>query len=222
MTAADRDVIPSFDALSSSISLYRSNEAHLEANRDDPSLIVLCSWGWAKRRYIAKYTEEYRQLFPCSDILLVESAKSDFIWRPRWMQRARLATAAEVINSTLNTSNNSHSDKSRPSILWIAMSDGGCNSIVNLTMLLQRQLPIRVSRAVDSSIHTPWLTAFKGPRDRLSSEPPKLWTSSCRIHRELQTPQYHPPHACLNCCAHVAAHAGIFRSPRQSKSVQRQ
>lgn len=154
-------VLPGFESLNVNTSIHRSPHMRDSSAHDDPKLIVLCSWGWALRKYISKYTDGYQKQCPRSDILLVESEKADFVWRSRAAQRRRLGPAVEVIKATLKQHDLEDTAMSLPPILLVAMSDGGCNSTINLALLLQQALrieamPIR-ALVLDSCPNTPHL-----------------------------------------------------------------
>lgn len=167
MSGKENNLPDGFAVLAAGASVYHSARDPPRRDSDEPGLVILCSWGWAQRKYIAKYTDGYQKLFPSSDILLIESAKADLIWRPRVLQRRRLAPAIEVIKATMKEQNLGPDDSQAPSILLVAMSDGGCNSAVNLALLLRESfntqaMPIR-ALVLDSCPNVPhYGRALKG------------------------------------------------------------
>ena len=46
----------------------------LPAGSRDPGFIIICSWAFAKPRYIVKYIKGYQSVYPNSKILLVQMA----------------------------------------------------------------------------------------------------------------------------------------------------
>lgn len=74
MAPSTRSVPDGFEALTDTISIYRPHVSH---DGHSPSLVLICSWMAALPRHITKYTDQYKQLFPSSTILVMQSCWRD-------------------------------------------------------------------------------------------------------------------------------------------------
>ena len=123
---------PSLRTLGPSISFYSPPTKQDQISLQGPELVVLCSWMGASLKYVSKYVVGYQELYPASDILVIQSSMPDFIWRSQRKQKRLLQPAVDVIQNTLVKSNWMPEKKDAPPILLCAMSDGGLNSATNL------------------------------------------------------------------------------------------
>ena len=124
--------IPAFVKLSDNASLYWAPQANGDISKssgtqDEPCLIVICSWMGAAPKHIAKYTDEYRRLYPCADILMIEASVQSMFFR------TDLTAALEVLASHVKTT-----DTSQPVLLHM-FSNGGANNAINLASQLQER-----------------------------------------------------------------------------------
>lgn len=114
-------------------------------HRSDPSLIILCTWMGANSRQINKYVHNYQRLYPRTTILEVRTAMADFmgIWSPK-SRRTRFASARVAMRKVLERQQHPR----EASVLLHIMSNGGCNTLVQLLLSAQ-----------EASLHVP-LTAM--------------------------------------------------------------
>lgn len=124
------EYLTEFLSLSPQVSIYTSPTP---GPNNHPILIVLCTWLFASRRHIAKYTQLYQTKVPHADILLIEPKVGDMIWTSGSMQRANLSPAATVIQKFLETSSGRPSHKK---LVFHAFSNGGSHAAVQLAEAL--------------------------------------------------------------------------------------
>lgn len=102
--------------------------------RKDPNLIVLCAWGFAHGKHIAKYVAGHRSLFPGSDILLVRNCIGNVMWKRNSSQMPWFFPAADVLRKYVNP-------KSDTKILFHIFSNAGSHSAVQLSEACRRSDP---------------------------------------------------------------------------------
>jgi hypothetical protein len=95
---------------------------------DAPSLILLCTWTGAQCRYIAKYTAEYRSLFPSTRIMVITTSAKDLCFRNSQRKQERLRPAVERISSYKYLTDHGMSN----GILLHVFSEGGSNKACEL------------------------------------------------------------------------------------------
>ncbi|KAH8664631.1 hypothetical protein BX600DRAFT_437165 [Xylariales sp. PMI_506] len=114
----------------------------------DPPLFVLCTWVAAHPKHIAKYTAAYRQRFPRSSVLVIQSFPMDVI--ARWTDHVGLeqfAPARDIVLQHLDaaaaTSNTTSSAASalRMPVLHV-VSNGGAQSASYLLRALREARPL--------------------------------------------------------------------------------
>lgn len=131
MSSPKPEYLTEFLSLNAQVSLYTSPTPGPDTH--NPTLIVLCTWLFASRRHIAKYTQLYQTKIPHADILLIEPKVGDMIWTSDSMQRANLSPAATVIQKFPETSSG------RPShnkLVFHAFSNAGSHAAVQLSEAL--------------------------------------------------------------------------------------
>src|ERR1700761_3598896 len=64
-----------------------------------PDLIILSTWMGALPKHILKYVSAYQASYPSASILLLTSSLNDFFITPIFVQRHRVASAVEFIQS---------------------------------------------------------------------------------------------------------------------------
>lgn len=67
------DHLPGFTSLSPQVLVQDAAPSALPATPNDPTTIILYSWGDALPKHVAKYVEGYRALFPAAKIVLIFS-----------------------------------------------------------------------------------------------------------------------------------------------------
>jgi hypothetical protein len=126
-------IIPGFTVLAPSIyecsppSAYKLSSS-IAPETDAPSLIILCSWTGANSKHVAKYTTDYRRLFPSTRILVIATTAKDLCFRNSKRKQERLRPAVDSISSLeyLNAGGND------ASILMHVFSEGGSNKACEL------------------------------------------------------------------------------------------
>ncbi|GAA5956521.1 hypothetical protein JCM3765_003471 [Sporobolomyces pararoseus] len=94
-------------------------------NRDDPSLLVVFGWMDAQLRHVEKYLTSYRQLFPTSPILLLQSSQRGFYSTKNQLEtRKAFAPAVEMIRKQQQEKKGE-----RGGMLVHVFSNGGCMSL---------------------------------------------------------------------------------------------
>jgi hypothetical protein len=105
-----------------------------------PSLIVILSWTGAQLRYISKYTDEYKNIFGSSSILLITTSAKDICFRSSGRRQEHLKPAVKLIAFYM--------DSYKSPILIPAFSEGGSSTLVELAsvylVLKGTKLPVSV------------------------------------------------------------------------------
>ena len=95
-----------------------------------PALITICTWlGGATTQRIQKYISGYRALYPNSAILLITTRILEISALPFSVLHSRLVPARDVIRR--------FAKEGTDSILLHIFSHGGCNTAIQLALLLQ-------------------------------------------------------------------------------------
>jgi hypothetical protein len=123
--------------------LYQFWSPPLPKDTEAPSLILLCTWTGAQNRYIAKYTAEYRSLFPSARIMVIATTAKDLCFRSSRQKQRRLEVAVdriiryEYLVDSFSTGG----------ILMHAFSEGGSNKACELVEAYYnttcKRLPLR-------------------------------------------------------------------------------
>jgi hypothetical protein len=116
---------------------------------DVPTLIVLCTWTGAQEKYIDKYKDGYRQLFPDVEVKVLKTCLWDLCFRDS--QSKQKALEADVDEIDLLCKDNGR-------VLLHVFSDGGSNKACELADAYlhnkRRKLPI-AALYLDSTPGTP-------------------------------------------------------------------
>jgi hypothetical protein len=122
------NMLPNFTLVTPSIYEHTPSSIYDHKDTDAPSLILLCTWTGAQARYIAKYTAEYRSLFPHTRIMVIATTAKDLCFRNSARKQHRLKPAVERISSLeyLNA------DGAAAGILMHVFSEGGSNKACEL------------------------------------------------------------------------------------------
>lgn len=131
--------------LASNIFLYEPRLSQDHRPREDPPLIILCTWvGGAVPRHINKYVAPYLHLYPHSCILLITTHILDISVRSFSSVRARLKPARDAIRRILGLEgvgvgvgddrDARASAGPGSGALLHAFSHGGCNTAVQLAL----------------------------------------------------------------------------------------
>jgi hypothetical protein len=101
---AVEDTIPGFELIAPSIWEHDPRSAYNAPSLSStdcvaPSLVLLCTWTGAQNRYIAKYTAEYRAIFPSSRIIVITTSAKDICFRNSARKQRRMRPAIERISN---------------------------------------------------------------------------------------------------------------------------
>lgn len=141
------DTIPDFELIAPSIWVYDPRlpfraTPFSSQNSVAPSLILLCTWTGAQNRYIAKYTAEYRTLFPSSRIMVITTSAKDLCFRNSARKQWRMRPAIERISSYRYLA----AQEFNSGILLHVFSEGGSNKACELAeahyRFTERRLPV--------------------------------------------------------------------------------
>ncbi|GAQ45612.1 DNA repair protein [Aspergillus tubingensis] len=106
-----------------------------------PSLIILCTWyGGATPRRVAKYTSGYRQRYPRTSILLINTSFRDYVARSLHSIDGNLTPAKNTITKTLQSTPDAR-------ILLHVFSNGGCNTVTQLARAMKSE-PVNFKSAL--------------------------------------------------------------------------
>ena len=106
-----------------------------------PSLIILCTWyGGATPRRVAKYTSGYRQRYPRTSILLINTSFRDYVARSLHSIDGNLTPAKNTITKTLQSTPDAR-------ILLHVFSNGGCNTVTQLARAMKSE-PVNLKSAL--------------------------------------------------------------------------
>ncbi|KAF2877539.1 hypothetical protein BDV95DRAFT_151289 [Massariosphaeria phaeospora] len=126
MSRPRHDAIPGFSSVAPSIWEHipplpidpLSEKPEIRA----PHLVLLFSWTGANVRYVRKYTDKYRSIFPATRILVISTSAKDLCFRSSANKQARLQPAIQRILSYEDVEG----------ILIHVFSEGGSNKAVEL------------------------------------------------------------------------------------------
>ncbi|GAA5977917.1 hypothetical protein JCM5350_006266 [Sporobolomyces pararoseus] len=139
-----------------------SNPPSTATPRDDPSLLVVFGWMDAQLRHVEKYLTSYRQLFPTSPILLLQSSQKGFYSSKNQLEtRKAFGPAVEMIkNQQLQQEEN----KGKGGMLVHVFSNGGCMSLKWLNQELASSSSSLSNSSISShSEKTPLLSTSTSP-----------------------------------------------------------
>ncbi|OJJ69890.1 hypothetical protein ASPBRDRAFT_197607 [Aspergillus brasiliensis CBS 101740] len=126
--------IPDFRSIGQNIYFYEPdlNDTPIPDRADaHPSLIILCPWyGGATPRRVAKYASGYRQRYPRTSILLINTSFRDYVARSLHSIDANLTPARDTIIRTLQST-------PEAKILLHVFSNGGCNTVTQLARAMK-------------------------------------------------------------------------------------
>ncbi|KAH7379581.1 hypothetical protein BKA66DRAFT_139601 [Pyrenochaeta sp. MPI-SDFR-AT-0127] len=125
--------IPNFTLLAPSIWEYTPVPVYqptcsLPKGTEAPALILLCTWTGALNRYIAKYTAEYKSLFPSTRIMIITTTTNDLCFRSSAQKQERLKPAVERISNYKYLNDEAMGG----GILMHVFSEGGSNKACEL------------------------------------------------------------------------------------------
>ncbi|CEL02101.1 hypothetical protein ASPCAL03273 [Aspergillus calidoustus] len=101
-------------------SLPYSSPAH-----SSPDVIIICAWGFAHAKHIAKYISGHQSLFPTSKILLLQNCVANIMWKSDSFQMQWFQPAAAVLWECIDT-------KPDLKVLLHLFSNTGSHSAVQL------------------------------------------------------------------------------------------
>ncbi|KAL1587030.1 hypothetical protein WHR41_04085 [Cladosporium halotolerans] len=133
----------------------------------------------AHRKHIAKYTQQYRQLYPTASLLVLESSVADFVLRTNRTQHEAIRPARDVLLSHISSSS---SDRVEHSVALHSFSNGGLQCATQLIASLPSEHRVQVFNAIvlDScpgeatyhrSVHAMSLSLPKHPLSRIVGVP---------------------------------------------------
>jgi len=100
MATSNQNPLSDFTSLGPSILFYLppSTTSHdPNITTPPPSLIILATWNSALPKHIAKYTTNYRTIYPSSPILIIRNTIADLVIRSYSSQEQRLIAALPVL-----------------------------------------------------------------------------------------------------------------------------
>lgn len=113
--------------------VYLYEPSNSTTKKDDPSLIVLCTWlGGATNRRINKYIQGYHMLYPNSALMVITTVVADITILPFAALHARLQPARDIIQKFAQ-------QHSKPSMLLHLFSHGGGNTAIQLMQSLHSE-----------------------------------------------------------------------------------
>lgn len=136
--------IPDFPSIGKNIYYYEPDliDTPIPENANThPSLIILCPWyGGATPRRVAKYTSGYRQRYPRTSILLINTSFRDYVARSLHSIDGNLTPATNTITKTLQSTPDAR-------ILLHVFSNGGCNTVTQLARAMKSE-PVNFKSAL--------------------------------------------------------------------------
>ncbi|KAF3760460.1 hypothetical protein M406DRAFT_342708 [Cryphonectria parasitica EP155] len=174
-----------FRSLGNGIFLYTPVAQKGGKGRDQPTLIILCTWlGGATSKRIQKYTEGYHRAWPNSSILLVRTVATEYAFlsekalirklRPAQCEIRRIieGTQANDVHQAASPSAAGLPTGKDPSVLLHVFSNGGANmaiqlvtSMNNILATIGRDTPLALRQIVfdscpgDLSVYNTYLAA---------------------------------------------------------------
>ncbi|KAJ3571989.1 hypothetical protein NP233_g3397 [Leucocoprinus birnbaumii] len=144
-----------------------------------PTLVLIFGWMGARLPHLHKYTSVYREMYPNTTILLVQSEPS-FFWSTECLQRKALAPVVGVLGavgcippSPQNERKAPNPPIDRPRILVHVFSNGGCFQMVTLGKLLDSHQAKSITSTGSTSVvifdSCPGSGSFKGSQQAFAS-----------------------------------------------------
>lgn len=90
-----------------------------------PDVIIICAWGFAHAKHIAKYISGHQSLFPTAKILLIYNCVANIMWKSDSSQMQWFQPAATVLRECIDT-------KPDLKVLLHLFSNTGSHSAVQL------------------------------------------------------------------------------------------
>ncbi|KAI1415396.1 hypothetical protein F5Y13DRAFT_157299 [Hypoxylon sp. FL1857] len=117
------------EKLSSAVFFYRP---HKSTPLTDPKLVLVLGWMDARDAHLARYINQYRNMYPSSAILLVKGRFADLVFPSVGLRDT--APAVEPMLAALEDSENNGApqDTMRPRLLIHSLSGGGSCSLYHL------------------------------------------------------------------------------------------
>ncbi|OOQ87912.1 hypothetical protein PEBR_15150 [Penicillium brasilianum] len=76
----------------------KSNSTH-----SSPDVIIICAWGFAQAKHIAKYIDGHQNLYPNAKILLIYNSVANMMWKSDASQMQWFQPAAKVLRECMDS-----------------------------------------------------------------------------------------------------------------------
>lgn len=116
-------------------------------HREEPELVIICTWMGAAPRHIRKYAQHYSETYPYASILITTTSVPDMIGRPDSHQARRLRPAIDRIKRTVAEA---AATCRKPRILLHILSNGGSHTACEIAETYMKELggPLPVTAMV--------------------------------------------------------------------------
>ncbi|RDW63560.1 hypothetical protein BP6252_11105 [Coleophoma cylindrospora] len=112
-----------FQSLGDGISFYESTTP-VPTTDKSPTLVILATWFAAQPRHISRYVTTYQNMFPGTDILILQTSVPDMVYRPYSVQQTNLYPALPIVAK--------HSQHPDHAILLHIFSNSGAHTACQL------------------------------------------------------------------------------------------
>jgi hypothetical protein len=97
-----------FRQLSQGVFLYSPSKQDFLAEKDhlahpSPDVIIICAWGFAHAKHIAKYIAGHQSLYPTTKILLIYNSVANMMWKSDASQMQWFQPAAAVLRECMDS-----------------------------------------------------------------------------------------------------------------------
>ncbi|KAL1968003.1 hypothetical protein VTN77DRAFT_2420 [Rasamsonia byssochlamydoides] len=131
--APGKEKLPGFNPVTSKIFVYEPQpqpQSSLPSSVPPPTTIIVFGWGDGQPRHVAKFTDEYKSLYPAARIIGVLSASKDIIFNSRRSAIAVMLPVVALLSSGSSSSGeenvNQEGKASDERVLIHVLSNGGC------------------------------------------------------------------------------------------------
>lgn len=100
----------------------------------NPDIIIICAWGFAQARHIAKYIDGYQSLYPTAKILLIYNCVANMMWKSDASQMQWFQPAATILREYMDSTPDLK-------VLLHLFSNTGSHSAVQLSEACEKNHP---------------------------------------------------------------------------------
>lgn len=128
-----------FRQLSQGVFLYSAFEQGSRAKKytrvhSSPDVIIICAWGFAQAKHVAKYISGHQSLYPTAKVLLIYNSVANIIWKSDASQMQWFQPAADMLRECIDSTPDLR-------VLLHLFSNTGSHSAVQLAQACRNNYP---------------------------------------------------------------------------------